>query len=127
MDWDSYRNTYFFGYHVYTLVAADSPHDPPVYPRLQRASRHGAVSWVVSAQEFADRFPDYTWHTAILDAAHDARPIYKYLEDHQIRAFIDLNDRSTRRMGVRPEDISYSAAGLPMCRQGLPMKDRGYD
>ncbi len=127
MGWDSYRNMYFFGYHVYTFVAADSPHDLPVYPRLQRASRHDAVSWVVSAQEFADRFPDYTWRTAILDAAHDARAIYDYLEARQIRAFIDLNDRSTRRTGVRPEDITYSATGVPICPKGLPMKDRGYD
>ena len=116
---------YFFGYHVYTLVAAVSPYDLPLYPRLQRATRHDAISWVVSAQEFANRFPGYTWRTAILDAAHDARPIYDYLQARQIRAFIDLNDRSTRRTGARPEEITYSATGVPICRKGLPMKDRG--
>ncbi|WAH44436.1 hypothetical protein NZD89_14205 [Alicyclobacillus fastidiosus] len=79
MGWDSYRNKYFFGYHLYTFVAADSPYDLPLYPRLQRASRHDATSWVVSAREFVERFRDYTWDKAILDAAHDALPIYEYL------------------------------------------------
>lgn len=127
MGWDSYRNKYFFGYHLYTFVAADSPYDLPLYPRLQRASRHDATSWVVSAREFVERFREYTWDKAILDAAHDALPIYEYLQSRNVKPFIDLNLRSTGNKGVRKDDITFSPTGVPFCKKGLEMKDRGYD
>jgi hypothetical protein len=44
--WDSAREKYFNGYHMYMLSAADSPYDLPLYPRLQPASRHDAVYFV---------------------------------------------------------------------------------
>jgi hypothetical protein len=37
--WDSAREKYFHGYHLYMLSAANSQHDLPLYPRLQPASR----------------------------------------------------------------------------------------
>jgi hypothetical protein len=39
---------YFNDYHLYMVSAADSPHDLPLYPRLHPASRHDAVSLVMS-------------------------------------------------------------------------------
>lgn len=50
--WDSYREKYFNGYHLYMVSAADSKHDLPLYPRLHPASRHDAVSLVMSTVEF---------------------------------------------------------------------------
>ncbi|GMA60043.1 hypothetical protein GCM10025859_04830 [Alicyclobacillus fastidiosus] len=49
---------------------------------------------MVSAREFVERFRDYTWDKAILDAAHDALPIYEYLHSRSIKPFIDLNLRT---------------------------------
>jgi len=124
--WDSYRNRYFFGYHLYTFVAADSPYDLPIYPRLQRASRHDSMSWVVSAYEFRQRFPEYTWFKVLLDAAHDAMPIYEYLQSHQVMPFIDLNKRNTGNKKYK-DDITISKNGIPICKKGLEMKDNGYE
>lgn len=53
--WDSSRERFFNGYTLYTLTAADSPHDLPLYPRLHPASRHDAVSFVLGIVEFSQR------------------------------------------------------------------------
>ncbi len=126
IGWDSYRNKFFFGYHLYSFVAADSLYDLPVYPRLQRASRHDATSWVVSAREFMARFPEYTWDKVILDAAHDAMAIYEYLQSQKVKPFIDLNQRNTGNKKYK-EDVTISRNGVPICKKGLEMKDRGYE
>ena len=82
---------------------------------------------MVSAREFVERFREYTWDKAILDAAHDALPIYEYLQSRNVKPFIDLNLRSTGNKGVRKDDITFSPTGVPFCKKGLEMKDRGYD
>ena len=46
--WDSHRECYFFGYHLYMYVAADSYSDLPVFPLLERASRHDMLSFLHS-------------------------------------------------------------------------------
>lgn len=126
IGWDSYRNKFYFGYHLYSFVAADSPYDLPIYPRLQRASRHDATSWVVSAREFKAYFREYTWDRVLLDAAHDAMAIYEYLRSQKITPFIDLNQRNTGNKKYK-DDIMLSRNGVPICKKGLEMKDRGYD
>ena len=73
--WDSARERFFNGYHLYTLTAANSPYDLPLYPRLHPASRHDAVSFVVSSVEFSQRFTLGMVDKMLLDAAHDAGPI----------------------------------------------------
>ena len=94
--WDSSREKYFNGYHLYMLSAANSQHDLPLYPRLQPASRHDAVSVVVSTIEFTQRFTLGTVDKILLDAAHDAEAIYEWLEHQHIEPFIDLNNRSKK-------------------------------
>ena len=44
--WDSHRECYFFGYHLYMYVASDSYSDLPVFPLLERGfqTRHAFVS-----------------------------------------------------------------------------------
>jgi hypothetical protein len=76
--WDSAREKYFNGYHLYMLSAANNQHDLPLYPRLQPASRHDAVSLVVSSIEFTQRFTLGTIDKILLDAAHDAEAIYEW-------------------------------------------------
>ena len=46
--WDSHRECYFFGYHLYMYVASDSYSDLPVFPLLERASRHDMLSFLHS-------------------------------------------------------------------------------
>ncbi|QQK76320.1 transposase [Salicibibacter cibarius] len=124
--WDSSRERYFNGYHLYMFTAADSPHDLPVYPRLQPASRHDAVSLVASSVEFQQRFTLGTTRRMILDAAHDAQAIYELLIHQEIEPFIDLNTRSKTNIETG-SDIEISPEGIPICPKGTKMKPNGYD
>jgi hypothetical protein len=108
------------------ISAADSPHDLPLYPRLQPASRHDAVSLVVSATEFQQRFTLGTVDKMLLDAAHDAEPIYQLLDAQQIEPFIDLNPRGSKPVTTDSE-VKISPAGIPVCPKGNEMKSNGFD
>lgn len=44
--WDSSRECYFNGYHLFMFVASDSFNDLPVFPMLERASRHDMLSFL---------------------------------------------------------------------------------
>ncbi|EGL82337.1 transposase IS4 family protein [Caldalkalibacillus thermarum TA2.A1] len=124
--WDSARERYFNGYHLYMISACDSPYDLPLYPRLQPASRHDAVSLVVSSVEFKQRFTLGTVDKMLLDAAHDAEAIYLLLDHQNIEPFIDLNTRSKKNTEIGG-DIQISPKGIPICPIGLEMKPNGYD
>jgi hypothetical protein len=124
--WDSAREKYFNGYHLYMLSATDSRYDLPLYPRLQPASRHDAISLVVSAVEFKQRFTLGTVDRMLLDAAHDAQAIYTLMRHQGVEPFIDLNKRSKKNTKTGC-DIKISPDGIPICPIGLKMKPNGYD
>lgn len=124
--WDSSRERYFNGYHLYTLTAASSPYDLPLYPRLHPASRHDAVSFVVSSVEFSQRFTLGMVDKMLLDAAHDAGPIYDLLLHQNIEPFIDLNTRGTKNTETQ-SDILISPDGIPICPAKKKMKHYGFD
>ena len=46
--WDSSRECYFNGYHLFMFVASDSFNDLPIFPMLERASRHDMLSFLHS-------------------------------------------------------------------------------
>jgi len=124
--WDSSRERYFNGYHLYMISASDSHYDLPLYPRLQPASRHDAVSLVASSIEFSQRFSLGTVEKMLLDAAHDAEAIYELLVHHEIEPFIDLNPRTKKNYSTE-SDIQISPKGIPICPTGKEMKSNGYD
>ena len=124
--WDSSREKYFNGYHLYMLSAADSPYDLPLYPRLQPASRHDAISLVISSHEFHQRFTLGTVDKMLLDAAHDAEAIYVLLDHQNAEAFIDLNKRGKKNTTTE-SDIRISPKGIPICSCNLEMKPNGKD
>jgi len=76
--WDSAREKYFNGYHLYMISASDSYYDLPLYPRLQPASRHDAVSLVISSVEFKQRFTLDTVDKMLLDATLMLMPFIAY-------------------------------------------------
>lgn len=123
--WDSAREKYFNGYHMYMISAADSPYDLPLYPKLQPASRHDAVSLVISTVEFKQRFTLGTVDKMLLDAAHDAEAIYLLLDHQNIEPFIDLNNRSKKNTATT-SDIQIYPTGIPICPIGKQMKSDGY-
>jgi hypothetical protein len=124
--WDSARERYFNGYHLYMLNAANSQNDLPLYPRLQPASRHDAVSLVLSSMEFTQRLTLGTVDQILLDAAHDAEAIYEWLDRQGIEPIIDLNVR-TKKNTSTDSDIQISPTGVPICPVGKEMKPNGYD
>jgi hypothetical protein len=124
--WDSSRERYFNGYHLYMISTSDSPYDLPLYPRLQPASRHDAVSLVASSVEFSQRFTLGTIGKMLLDSAHDAESIYTLLVHQNIEPFIDLNNRKKKHSHTE-SDIQISAKGIPICPVRLEMKPNGFD
>lgn len=62
----------------------------------------------------------------LLDAAHDAKPIYKLLDHYQIEPFIDLNVRTKKNFNT-DSDIQISPEGTPICPMRLKMKANGFD
>lgn len=124
--WDSSRERYFNGYHLYMISTSDSRYDLPLYPRLQPASRHDAVSLVASLIEFSQRFSLGTIGKILLDAAHDAEAIYELLNRYGIEPFIDLNPRAKKNYST-DSDIQISPKGTPICPIGKEMKPNGYD
>jgi len=124
--WDSARERYFNGYHLYTLTAADSPHDLPLYPRLHPASRHDAVSFVMGIVEFSQRSTLGTVEKWILDSAHDASAIYDLILHQNSKPFIDLNVRSAKPLETG-RDIRLSPQGIPICPAGFEMRHDGFD
>jgi len=108
--WDSAREKYFNGYHLYMVSAANSYYDLPLYPRLHPASRHDAVSLVVSSVEFKQRVILGTVDKMLLDAAHDAEAIYRLLDHQNTEPFIDLNCRSKKNIKASG-DIQISPEG----------------
>ena len=124
--WDSSREKYFNGYHLYMISAADSRYDLPLYPRLQPASRHDSVSLIASSVEFKQRFTLGTVEKMLLDSAHDAEAIYHLMEHQNVEPFIDLNCRSKKNTETG-SDIQISPNGIPICPIGLEMKPNGHD
>lgn len=124
--WDSYRQAYFNGYHAYFMTAASSKYDLPVYVRLHPASRHDAISMLLTTEEMRFRYPEWTWTRVLLDSAHDAMPIYHFFKKRGVVALIDLNRRSSGNTPYIP-DFQLSPDGIPICQKGLEMKNNGYD
>lgn len=124
--WDSSRERFFNGYHLYMFTASDSPHDLPVYPRLQPASRHDSLSLLVSSIEFFQRFSLGTVSRMILDAAHDVTGIYQLLNVYGVEPMIDLNSRSSKTISLS-EGFSLSPTGIPLCPRQVPMRPNGFD
>ncbi len=124
--WDSSREKYYNGYSLYMISACDSFHDLPLYPRLNPASRHDSVSFLFTLRDFLQRNSIYNVDRILLDAAHDAKVIYKILDIENIEPFIDLNPR-TKNNYSNESDIKISDNGTPICSMGFDMKPNGFD
>lgn len=124
--WDSSREKYFNGYHLYIINACDSPYDLPLYPRLHPASCHDSVSFVLSSVEFSQRFTLGTFDKILLDAAHDAEVIYQLIDHQNQEPIIDLNKRGKKSIDAG-SGIQISPEGIPICPKGDKMKPNGFD
>jgi len=124
--WDSSRETFFNGYHLYTYTACSSFHDLPLLPILNKASQHDSFSLVKSLNVFSNTYRDYMFSNILLDSAHDAMPIYRFLKANNLEPFIDLNPRNSGNTKYNDE-FSLSPDCKPVCKKGLEMYDCGVD
>ncbi|MBQ1614714.1 MAG: transposase [Selenomonas sp.] len=121
--WDSSRNFFYYGYNLYLFTDANS--GLPVFPVLERASRHDLPAMLHGLACIKAFFSDWNISALLLDSAHDAAAVYKMCSKSSITPFIDLNPRGTKSA----EDKGYTVGddGVPICPLGLPMKPNGTD
>lgn len=122
--WDSHRECFFFGYHLYMYVASDSHSDLPVFPLLERASRHDMLSFLHSFFTMRAYLPNFRIEKLLLDSAHDAYPVYEYCKREKITPFIDLNPGHTGYFKYK-DDFTIDDDGVPVCHMGLRMHKDG--
>ena len=114
--WDSHWECYFFGYHLYMYVASDPFSDLPVFPLLERASRHDMLSFLHSFFTMEAYLPEFRMEKLLLDSAHDAYPVYEYCRRENITPFIDLNPgRNTDAQ--KPTADAAASVNIPVHRQ----------
>ena len=127
IGWDSSRDCYFNGYHLYMYVAADSDNDLPVFPLLERASRHDMLSFLHSFFTMKAWLPEYRAAKLLLDAAHDADAVYRYCLSENIQAFIDLNEGNLGKY-IYKDTFYLDRDGTPVCvKTGKKFHRDGYE
>ena len=124
--WDSSREKYFFGYHLYMFVASDSNNDLPVFPMLERAARHDMLSFLHTFFAMKTYLPEFRIEKLLLDSAHDAYPLYDYCKREHITPFIDLNPRHAGHFKYK-DDFTIAPDGVPVCSMGLRMHHDGVE
>ena len=117
---------YFFGYHLYMFVASDSINDLPVFPLLERASRHDMLSFLHAFFSMRSYLPEFHIEKLLLDAAHDSYPVYDYCRENGITPFIDLNPGHTGHFKYK-DDFTIGEDGVPVCQMGLRMHHDGVE
>lgn len=125
-EWDSSRERYFNGYHLYMFNACNNPYDLPLYPTLRPATCHDSVGFVTSSVAFAQRSTLGTIDKILLDAAHDAEAIYYLIARQNQEPIIDLNKRGKKNVKTDGE-IQISPQGIPICPKGKEMRPNGFD
>ena len=124
IGWDSHRNRHYFGYDLYMLTASDSESDLPVFPFLGPAARHDSHGFLYNWFSMKQYLPEAHIHKLLLDSAHDSLALYEYCRLHDIRPFIDLNDKRSNRP-VYKNDFTLDFDSVPICPAGLRMRRDG--
>lgn len=124
--WDSSRECYFNGYHLYMFVASDSYSDLPIFPLLERASRHDMLSFLHSFFTMQVYLPQFHLEKLLLDSAMDAIPVYDYCKRHHITPFIDLKKTNNGNYKYK-DSFTIAPDGVPICKLGLRMRHDGIE
>ena len=124
--WDSSRKCFYYGYDLYMFVDADSESDLPIFPLLAPASRHDSHGFVHTWFTMHQMMPELSVKKLLLDAAHDAMPIYEYCRKNHITPFIDLNNKGNVKLPYK-NDFTIGTDGIPICRAGRKMNRDGVE
>ena len=125
--WDSYHETWFYGYSGYFLSVhnAELRLDLPVFLRLFEASRFDGVSAIVALAEFRKLYPEFCVDRFIADSAHDNYPTYALLNAWHIKPVIALNPKNMGNPKF-PDTVVVDESGVPVCLEGIPMVYNGF-
>ena len=127
--WDSHREHYYYGHHLYEIVCASKGHDLPLALRIDPASTSDFTAFLYCAEHLRKNLRDKTSmqiRSMILDAGHDGKAIYKFCNHHQWLPVIALSGRA-RQTHPKRKDVSLSKRGIPLCPALAEMHLRGKD
>ena len=114
--WDSYRERWFWGDALFSITAADSHNDLPIYLHSAQASRHDGVSSVFAIRNVLNMFPALKLHKFLADGAMDTYAIYQMLLGLGIQPFIPLPvNTKFSTLEDYPEIQRFDAKGRPVC------------
>jgi hypothetical protein len=127
IGYDSHRDLYFFGHHLYEFVVSSKGHDLPIALRLDPASTSDFVAGPTCLEHLRKTLRDHTdmkLAAAILDAGHDGKPVYKFIIHHDMTPVIPLKTAAPAHHPKRP-DVQLSRRGVPLCPAGVELIHRG--
>jgi hypothetical protein len=128
IGYDSYRERYFFGHHIYELCVSSQGHDLPLHLRLDP----GNESDFTASLKALDRLrkllrhshPEMTIRYLVQDKGHDGENNYRFPLEHDILPVIPLSKDAPATHPMRPE-LNLSCRGVPLCKAGIEMAPWG--
>ena len=124
IGYDSSRECFYHGYHLYILVAANSESNLPLFPLFNPASKHDSHGFLEAYFRFKAFLPDFHVRKWLLDSARNAMSYYLYCRKNDIQPFIDLNEKRGISMKYK-DDFTIGKDGVPICKAGRKMNHDG--
>lgn len=107
-------------------MTSDSHSDLPVFPLLERASRHDILSFLHSFFTMKAYLPEFRIEKLLWDSAHDTYAVYEYCRWETITPFIDLKPGHTGHFTYK-DDFTIDQDGVPIRKMDLRMHKDGYE
>lgn len=128
IGYDSHRQRYFFGHHIYELTVCSQGHDLPLHIRLDPGNETDFTASLKALdrlrKQLADSHPEMRIRTFVQDAGHDGEHNYRFALQHGIIPVIPLAKDAPATHPQRPE-LSLSSRGVPLCPGGCEMAPWG--
>ena len=124
VGYDSYRETYVFGYNFYQVNSWHDKNELPIYLMMATGKRHDASLGMYAMHRITHR--GYNVDNACFDSAHDCTEFYMLARDAwDTNFFIPLN--TTNQGNLKNLPMAYiDAEGIPHCQGGYQMYYSGY-
>jgi hypothetical protein len=126
--YDSYREVYFFGHHLYELTVSSQGFDLPLSLSLSSGNETdhtaGPRAWDRWLKTMREHCPSWTVAVAVEDAGHDSLANHTFFGERGIKPVIPLAHAAPRVHPTRP-DLVLSDRGVPLCEAGLEMTAKG--
>jgi len=123
IGWDSHRERFFHGHHIYEIVACSQKHDLPMALRLDPGSESDYVALLKTIEHLRKTCRDTNiakLGAVMLDAGHDGEEIYLFILQHDMLPIIPLKQPAPAYHPTR-KNISLSKRGVPTCPAGAEM------